>query len=211
MRRTSRFMISVLALLLVFAFAVSAQTKETPKAGDKKMPPQEDMQKMMADYAKFMNPGKGHEILAKMAGDWTVTGKMWMDPKGAPMDMKPGTEHCELILGGRFLQSSQKGEMMGMPYEGQGLMGYDNYRQQYQMTWVDNMGTVVSTAAGTMDSTTKTLTLMGKMDEPTMNMKDIDVKYVYLFPDDKTTTFQIWQAGPDKNFFKVMEMTYAKK
>jgi hypothetical protein len=169
------------------------------------------MEKMMADYQKFMNPGKGHELLVKMAGDWIVNGKMWMDPKGEPMPMKPGTDHGEMILGGRYLQSVNHGEMMGMPFEGHGLMGFDNYRQQYQMVWVDNMGTVVTTAAGTLDADGKTLTLFGKMDEPTMNMKDIDIKYVYNFVDDKTMTFSTWQAGPDKNYFKVMEMTYTRK
>jgi hypothetical protein len=198
---------TVVSLVLAFALIAGAQRKEQGKA----QPSPEDQQKMMAEYQKYMNPGKGQEVLAKMAGDWTVAGEVWMDPKSDPMPLKPGTMHSEMILGGRYLQSLQNSEMMGMPYEGHGLAGFDNYRQQYQMTWVDNMGTVISTGTGTLDPTGKILTYMGKMDEPTKNEKDNDVKYVYTFKDDKTISFEMYGPAPTGSLYKMMEMTYTKK
>jgi len=195
----------VLSLVLALALFASAQTKkEQPKGPPAGMPSMEEMM-------KTMQPGPQHDLLKKLAGDWTTTGQMWMGPKGDPMPMKPGTEHAEMILGGRFLQSVNNGEMMGMPFEGHGLMGYDNFKKVYQMTWIDNMGTTISTAAGTTDAAGKTLTLMGKMDDPESGQKDVDVKYVYNFKDDKTVGFEIWDNQGSKEFKKVMEMTYAKK
>jgi hypothetical protein len=32
----------------------------------------------------------------------------------------------EMIMGGRYLMGSYKGEMMGMPFEGYSMTGYDN-------------------------------------------------------------------------------------
>jgi hypothetical protein len=46
-----------------------------------------------------------------------------------------------MILGGRYQQSMIKGNMMGMPFEGMGLLGYDNAQKLFYSTWVDNMGT----------------------------------------------------------------------
>lgn len=204
------FMRVLTVLTLIFAVAAIsvAQTREKPKGGK---PAPEDMQKMMEEMMKTIKPGPQHDILAKMAGDWVVNGKMWRPPSTEAMLMKPGTEHAEMILGGRYLQSVNQGEMMGMPFEGHGMMGFDNFRKEYQMTWVDNMGTTISTAAGTADPTGKVITLMGKMDEPSTGEKDKDVKYVYTFKDDKTVVLEMYDSISGKGFFKIMEMTYTRK
>jgi len=197
---------TVVILVLALALIAGAQTKDQGKA-----PSSEEQQKAMAAMMAAMKPGPEHATLAKMAGDWTITGKMWMDPSGAPVDMKPGTQHAEMILGGRYLTSAWNGEMMGMPFEGHGLLGYDNFKKQYQMTWVDNMGTTISTAAGTADAAGKVITLMGKMDDPSTGAKDQDAKYVYTIKDDKTVTFEMYGPAPGKGLVKMMETTFTKK
>jgi hypothetical protein len=199
--------VTVLALVFAVALMASAQTKE----GAKGQPSPEDQQKMMAAMMAAMKPGPQHDVLAKMAGDWTVTGKMWMNPKEDPMPMDPGTEYAEMILGGRYLQSVMNGKMMGMPYEGHGLMGYDNVKKQYQITYVDNMGTAISTGTGTADATGKIISLMGKMDDPSTGKMDSDVKYVYTIKDDKTFVFEMYGPAPTGGLVKMMEMTYVKK
>jgi len=202
--RSYRSVSMVFVLILAVAEMACAQTKDQPKSGG---PSPEDMQKMMA----LMKPGPQHEVLAKMAGDWTITGKAWMDPSGTPTDMKPGSQHAEMILGGRYLQSVWTGEMMGMPFEGHGLLGYDNFRKEYLMTWVDNMGTAVSTANGSADAAGKVITLMGKMDDPSTGARDQDVKYVYTIKDDKNVTFEMYGMVPGKGLMKMMETTFTKK
>jgi hypothetical protein len=205
MRRSLIVILSVAMMIAVFALAGFAQDK-----GDKKMPSQEDMQKMMAEYAKYANPGPEHELLSHMAGEWTTTGKMWMGPGAPSMDLQPGTQTGEMLLGGRYLRQLHHGTMMGQPYEGISMMGYDKFKKQYVLTYSDNMGTAILTAAGTASDDKKTITLMGKMDEPTTGEKDKDVKYVYRFPDDKTIVFEMWDMLPGSPF-KAMEMTYTKK
>jgi hypothetical protein len=197
-------MFTVLSLVLALAVFAGAQTKEkakTPPAG------QPDMAAMMA----AMKPGPQHDVLKMMAGDWAITGQFWMDPKGDPMTMKPGTAHNEMILDGRYLQFVHHGEMMGMPYEGRGLMGYDNFKKVYQMTWIDNMGTTISTAAGTADASGKVISLLGKMDDPSTGKKDEDVKYVYTIKDDKSVEFAMFLVTGPKDATKIMEMMYSKK
>jgi hypothetical protein len=210
----------VACIALALVMSVSAQDKKdmkTPPAADKKemkdmkkMPTPEEQQKIMQEYMKIAAPGPNHKLFEKMAGEHTVTGKMWMGPGTDPQAMEPGTEKCELILGGRYLRSNFSGNMMGMPFNGEGTMAYDNFKKHYMMSWLDNMGTTISSAMGDYDEATKTMTLMGKMDEPMTGEKDKDVKYVYKFPDDKTTIFEIWDMNKTAPFM-AMEMTYTKK
>jgi hypothetical protein len=193
-------------IALTLVMAVSAQDKKDAK----KMPTPEEQQKMMADYMKLIAPGAHHKIFENMVGEHTTSGKMWMSADGEPMTVTPGTEKSELILGGRYLQTHQFGNWMGMPYEGVCLMAYDNFRQKYMMTLMDNFGTAICSATGDYDAVTKTLTYLGKMDDPQSGQKDLDVKYVYKFADDKPTVFEMWMMNPNKPY-KVMEMTYTKK
>lgn len=195
-------------LTLVCLFALPVLAADPPQGG--KMPSPEDMQKMMAEYAKYANPGKAHEVLAKMAGEWNANGKFWMGPGAPVMEGTPGTQSSEMILGGRYLHSVHKGMMMGQPFEGISYLGYDNFKQVYCMSWVDNMGTGMLTATGKLDADGKSLTLTGKMDEPVTGEKDKDVKYVYRFVDDKTVVFEMWDMLPGSPF-KSMEMTYTRK
>jgi hypothetical protein len=197
--------ILVLACMLIG----TALAQDKPKQ-EMKQPTPEEMQKMMADYMKIASPGTHHKLFDTMVGEFTVTGKMWMGPGAQAQPLDPGVQKGELILGGRYLRTTFTGQMMGMPYHSEGTMAYDNFRQKYMMSYLDDMGTTISTAAGDYDEATKTLTLLGKMDDPMANKKDVDIKYIYRFPDAKTTVFEMWDMSPEKSY-KNMEITYTKK
>ncbi|MBU0508644.1 DUF1579 domain-containing protein [bacterium] len=191
----------VLFSLIVFALAAFAQ-------GEGKTP--EDMQKMMAEWQKWSTPGPEHQLLGKMVGEWTCTGKSWMGPDQPPMEGTPGTAKSEFVFGGRFLKSDYSGDIMGMPFQGVGYLGYDNFRQQYWMTWFDNMTTALFTAYGAASADGTELTLMGKSDDPMTGEKDKDTKYYYKFVDENTMIFEVWDMTQGKTY-KGMEMTYTKK
>ena len=84
---------------------------------------------MMAEMMKYSMPGKEHAMLKGLEGTWKATVKTWTGP-GEPT-VSTGTMHNEMELGGRMLEGSFKGDMMGMKMEGLSLMGFDNKKQQY--------------------------------------------------------------------------------
>ena len=129
-----------LALLLMPCLAI-AQAEKAPEMDSATAA-------MMAEWAKYATPGAQHEMMAKSVGKWTVVTKMWMDPTQPPMET-PGTCEVTSLLGGRYFQSVYKSMMMGQPFEGIALSGYDIYKQQYFGTWIDNMGTMMMTFVGT--------------------------------------------------------------
>ena len=98
------------------------------------------------EMMRLGTPGEEHARLAKaLEGDWTVHGKFLFGP--APME-SDGTATFKTIFGGRYVQQDHASTFMGMPYEGRGIMGYDNGAKHYIASWIDNMGTGMMTSVG---------------------------------------------------------------
>lgn len=197
------FVAIVCAAILPFAvtFAQQGETQPTP----------EEMQKMVEAYKKAGSPGPEHALLARWAGDWVMHTAVWRGPNAQPMEWPPGTSKWEMMLGGRFLRFTQAGDMMGMPMEGMGIIGYDNFRHVYQMIWVDNTETPIFFASGTADSSGKVITLLGKVDDPVKGEKDKDMKWVCRFESDRKIVFEIWDSMGEGKFYKSIETIYTKK
>jgi hypothetical protein len=192
----------LIVALVLFAGVAAAEEPAAPSA--------EDAQKLMEMWQQMAAPAPEHAALAKMAGDWTVSSKVWFGP-GMDPQISEGTSHGEMILGGRYLAFEDHGAMMGAPFSGRGNFGYDKYRARFWMTWFDDMGTALFTANGAADKSGKVLTLLGKMDEPFKNVKDKDVKYVFRWLDDDTRQFEIYDEVGTPKEFKTVEMTYSRK
>lgn len=94
-------------------------------AKEKNQAKQMDPQAMIEMYQKLATPGEPHKQLASLAGSWTTKTKEWMEP-GKPPTEAAGSVEMKMLLDGRFLQQDFTGEMMGQPYTGMGITGYDN-------------------------------------------------------------------------------------
>ncbi|MEO8350070.1 MAG: DUF1579 domain-containing protein, partial [Acidobacteriota bacterium] len=164
---------------------------------------------MMEAWAKVATPGEAHKMLATSVGTWDTTVKSWWQPGAPPMESK-GTAENRMIMGGRFLEGRFTGTMMDMPFEGLGYTGYDNYKKQFVSTWMDNMGTSIMTSVGKADSTGKTITFTGEMDDP-MEGKTKPVKNTMTIVDNDHQTFEMWSPGPDGKMAKMMEIHYMRK
>ena len=114
-------------------------------------PSPEEMDAMM----KAATPGEPHKRLASMSGEWTCTGKMWMDPKGPATDSVGGAKG-RTVYDGRFLLQEITGDFMGMPFEGTSIVGYDNTLKEYVSVFFCNMGTGIMYGEGTYDAAKKT-------------------------------------------------------
>lgn len=139
---------SVTCLCLLAALALATPGTAQPPEGE--MPA--EMAAMMEAYMKAGTPGEPHEFLAQTVGKWKVTSKMWMGP-GEPQ-VSEATSVREMILNGRFLQEKFEGTVMGMPFQGIGITGYDNVNDKYWATWMDSMTTWLTTMEGERDGDT---------------------------------------------------------
>lgn len=164
----------------------------------------EQMDAMM----QAMAPGEMHKQIAKMAGDWTFTNKMWMAP-GQPPQESTGTMHAETILGGRYVQSVWKGSMMGEPFEGRATEGYDNVSKKLVSSWVDNMGTGIMLSTGTCEG--KTCTTIGTFSDP-MTGGPSTMKSVVTWLDDNSFKNEMYGKDPASGKdYKMMEIVAKRK
>jgi hypothetical protein len=191
-------------LSLLALTAVPAMAQDKPKEGAPAMGGPE-MEAMM----KAISPGENHKHIARYAGDWTYTGKMWMDPSQPPTE-STGTMHGETILGGRYAQTTWKGNFMGMPFEGRGTNGYDNLSKQYVGTWIDNMGTGIMYSTGTCDANGMKCEDKGDMMDP-MTGKKSYMRSVVTWTGDKSFKMESFGPGPSGQEVKTMEMVVTKK
>jgi len=164
--------------------------------------------KAMRDYAM---PGEMHKMLAASNGTWNSETTWWHDA-GAPAVKSTGTAVNTMIMGGRYQSSKHTGNMMGMPFEGQSIAGYDNAKKKFVSTWIDNFGTGIMMMEGTWDNATKTMTMTGSMPDICRPGKECNMKEVLTMVDDNTQRMEMY--GPDPKTgkeFKTMEIVMTRK
>jgi len=172
--------------------------------------PRQDAQDeaMMQKWMEYMTQGEAHKALDHRAGKWDLTVKMTMAP-GAPATESKATAEIRWILDGRYQADETHGSFEGMPFQGHGLMGYDNFKKKYFSAWIDNMGTGLTTNEGSYDPATKTFTFVGEGLDP-MAGKLVRQRSVERVIDADHWQLQMFAPGPDGEEYMTMEIDYAR-
>jgi len=207
--------LTILLTLALFTSPAIAQTSTSSPASSSAVgapPSPEDMAKMM----ELGKPGENHKLLANMAGDWTYTVKMWMDPKATPMESK-GTATRKAIMDGRFFVAEHSGKfqmpgpdgkLADMSFTGMALEGYDNVKKKFVSSWIDNMGTMILNSEGTYDPAAKAFTYNSAFEMmPGMPVK---IREVVKVVDADHHNFE-WYENRGAGEMKTMEISYTRK
>ncbi len=190
--------------------STDTSVKEEPKTETVTTPPL-DSATMMKNWETYMTPSDAHKKMASWDGSWNGDVTMWQVPDAPPQTSKSTTVN-KTILGGRYQESVHTGNMMGMSFEGRSMMGYDNAKKVFTSTWIDNMGTGMMIMEGPWDEATKTITLKGKMIDPSAgNATELDVRETYKIIDDKNHVMEMFCNGKDGKEFKTMEIKFTRK
>lgn len=169
-----------------------------------------EQQAMMEKMTKAATPGPQHEMLKKMAGEWNAKVTSMMDPSQPPQ-VEQSSSTLTMLMDGRYCQEVTSGNMMGQPFSGMGLTGYDNVLGKYVSTWVDNMGTGIMTSVGTPDASGKVITWIGTMSDPVTG-KPSRSRMVTTIKDDDHHTFEMYGTPPGgKKEMKMMTIEYSRK
>ena len=193
--------LSLSFLVALPAASVLAQEKGKPAQDPK-------AEAMMAAYKKAGAVTENHKILEPFIGEWTTASKVWMDPGAPPIDCT-GTASAKSIFDGRFIQSEHRGTFMGEAFVGIATTGYDNLKQKYVSTYIENGSTAITWAEGTYDKATKTFTFAGQMDDPTAGAK-VPFRFTEKLVDKDRIAFE-WFETRDGKETRMMELTYTRK
>jgi hypothetical protein len=169
---------------------------------------QTNQDSVMKLWMNYMTPSDVHKMLAKDDGQWNEEITLWTTP-GAPPTKSTATLINKMILGGRYQESKHTGNVMGMPFEGYGLVGYDNAKKVFVSSWIDNMGTGIMVLEGKWDDKTKTIHFTGKSTDP-MTGKDVPVREVFTWIDNNTQKMEMFMTQDSKEF-KSMEIKLTRK
>ena len=199
-RRPVALLVMIAAVVLITA-PVFAQGGEPPK-----MTPEQQAE--MEAYAKAGTPGAQHQWLASKAGTYDLKIKSWSAPGEPPME-ETGTTTRRSILDGRVLAEEMSSSMMGTPFTGYGMSGYDNVSGKYWATWNDSMSTGVMLSEGSCDAQ-KVCTFTGSWNDP-IKKGPVTVRMTSSWKTPTTELFEMFGPGKDGKEMKMMEITYTKK
>jgi Protein of unknown function (DUF1579) len=209
--RLALVMFSTICLTLAVA-ALAQDDKAAEQAADKKAADKPaaggvSPEAAFAEFMKMNQPGEHHAHLKQLVGTFDADVEMTMAP-GAPAQKSKGKEKAELILDGRYLHGEFSGDMMGMPFTGFSLMGYDNQKKKYFNAWVDSMSTGLMLFDGKCDNG-KVFTFTGEYDDP-MTKRKSKIRQVTTIVSNDKHTFEWFETGEDGKEFRSMFITYTR-
>ncbi len=149
-------------------------------------------------------PSAQHALLAAGIGDWNVTCTTLVP--GQPAVEEKCAERVLPICDGKWFWSDFTGSMMGQPFEGHSLMGYDEGSKQYVSFWIDSYTATHSRTDGTYDAATKQWTFAGECD---MGGKPAKIHQVYAQKDADTRDLQMTFESADGK--QEMKLHYVRK
>jgi hypothetical protein len=180
--------------------------KESKAASEPKM--SKEQKSMMEAYQRMGEVRAEHKQLDTFVGEWKTTTSMWMDAK-APPEKTEGKTHVESKFGGRYIELHHESKYQGQPFNGEGLMGFDNLKGKFFNTWIDSMSTGMWLAWGTYDAASKTYTFHGSMDDPMAPSSQFKVREVIHVVDPSHYTFEWYETHKGKEG-KTLQIDYVK-
>ena len=200
-QRLARTSLAAIAVVLLATLA-GAQQQKAPE-----MTPEQKAE--MDAYMKAGTPGAPHQALASTVGTYDLKIKHWHQPNTPAME-ETGTATRAMALDGRVLVEQFKSSMMGMPYTGHGMTGFDNVTGKYWSTWSDSMSTGLMVSEGSCDDQGKTCTFMGTWNDA-IKKAPVKARMTIRRTSPTAEVFELYGPGKDDKEFKMMEITYTKK
>jgi hypothetical protein len=179
-----------------------------PPKVTKPSPPETSAQKGQDNWTQAATPGAEHKVLEPLAGHWKAHVTVRIDP-GHVSEESDGTADGTMLLGGRYLQLIHKGTLMGQPFEGIMVIGYDNIAKKYVAQWIDNMGTSFIHYDGTYDKHLKRLMMGARFVDP-MTRLPLKVRAVTTFIDATSWTYEEFSTPGEGKEWQSLKITFKK-
>lgn len=162
----------------------------------------------MKQYMESIAPNEHHKALEKRVGSWNAVLKLYPAPGADPM-ISTATCVNTMVLGDRFLESQVEGTVMGMPFVGIGISGFDKTSGKHTTYWIDSMGTQSVFAEGVCSDMCTKEEYMFTTTDP-MSGVEKSIRTVTTVSSDSEYVYEWYEQGPDGNAMKTMEIVYTR-
>jgi len=155
--------------------------------------------------------GSPHHFLARLAGGWAGTSKLWLEPE-VLTDEAPMIGNIQIILDKRFALFLYQSAVEGEPQHGMFTFGYNTLSDHYEASWVDSFhnNTAIMFCVGT--SMENGFSVLGSYPDPTGG-PDWGCRTVFELLDDDHLLMTAYNIFPDGGETKATEarLTRVKK
>jgi hypothetical protein len=197
-----RLLPCLLAVAVCFAVSRSLAVSEEPAA------PDADAMKKWAEAAKL---GKHHKDLEYYLGTWDGAIELLM-PGMPAMPPEKVVATGAWAIEGRWMSWRVKGTMMGMPFEGFGVNGFDNVKKAHVSSWVSNLDTALTHATGpVVDPAGKIVSMYGTIDEYTTGELDKPVRVTTKRISQDQFVYEIADLGIGETGAVVLRQTFTRR
>ncbi len=163
-------------------------------------------EKLLHGIARAAAPDEHHTLLEPLVGKWSTQAKQWLG--GPKPETTTGHAEVKSILGGRFVEEHYDSVLLGKPYQGQGVIGFDTRTKKFVSTWIDTWGTWITVEEGAADATGKVLTLTAQ-DYDAATGKTRPIKFVYDIDGNDHHVMRVYETIEGKETL-TMEVDYKK-
>lgn len=198
-----------LGFALLAALGAGCSTTGTAKVEEKAEPVRtltpEQIERRIQAYS---TPGVAHQVLNGRVGVWAVDVKYWAPGASEPTTLA-ATSEVKWTMDGLFLEDRMRSAFGKETFKGLGFVGYDNLKERYVSTWIDNSGTSIHTFEGGYDPESRTFRYVGKSPDPATG-KFLDLRATERMVDENNWIHESWVLQPDGQERKALEITYKR-
>ena len=158
--------------------------------------------------AQMPQPTKQHKMLAMQVGTWDAKMEYLDFETGKPTTSK-GVSIRKMPLGSFWLIDNFQADMMGMPFKGMGITGYDPEKKKLVGTWIDSMTPSLMVIEGNFDGEGKVMTMSGM--GVGMDGKPAKTTMKTTVHGKDKHVFEMFSSMPDGKDMKLMTITYTRQ
>jgi len=164
-----------------------------------------EQQKHVDAWKSAGAPNAHHQKLAQLKGDWNFT-TQWRAAADAKAYESRGTSTFTVLYGGRYVEQRMTGSVLGNSYEGRGMLGYDNRKNLFVSSWIDNHQTSIINAEGAEDADCIELNASHHIDPVTGDASGGRM----VMKLGNSPTLEWFEIGPDGKEFCASKTTYSR-
>src|SRR3954451_22935724 len=116
-----------------------------------------------------------------------------------------GTAEVRSLLGDRYTQMTFSSTVMGKPFAGVAISGYDNRKKRYVGSWIDSMFTGIMRSGGTADSACKVIASQAVSNDA-LTGKESRTRIVSNYQSDDKVVEEFYEKRGGKEI-KTLELT----